>query len=186
MGLWAEAGFRVQAGFCLFSKYHPSRRRRRSKTTCRFTNGICHDGRHQTDEIKLRRSCISSRFDHFTSGPQGCRESLRQCPIIRTVQPHIEVKARCHRKASEPLLILYDRSCSGRPLSRSESFRTKGTHVAPTKLSPDVEAAATCSACDQEMVITRIKPILFSKGHEHLTLECRKCGSTKTITIRPS
>jgi transposase-like protein len=47
-----------------------------------------------------------------------------------------------------------------------------------------VAAAATCPTCDEEMVITRIKPILFSTGREHFSLACRKCGSTKTLTIK--
>jgi uncharacterized Zn finger protein len=56
--------------------------------------------------------------------------------------------------------------------------------MAPPKMPPELAASATCSACGQEMAITRVKPILFSRGYEHLTLECRNCGSAKTLTIK--
>jgi len=56
--------------------------------------------------------------------------------------------------------------------------------VASPNLPPEMAAAATCLACGEEMAITRIKPILFSRGQEHFSLECGKCGSTKTLTIK--
>jgi len=37
-----------------------------------------------------------------------------------------------------------------------------------------------------EMVIIRIKPILFGWKFEDLTLACKKCGSTKELRIKRS
>ena len=34
------------------------------------------------------------------------------------------------------------------------------------------------------MVIIRIKPILFGRKFEDLTLACQKCGSTKILKIK--
>ena len=77
---------------------------------------------------------------------------------------------------------------------RSESFflgraeaalvrsRVKGRHVAD-KLPPEV-ASSTCPECGTEMVIVRIKPILFGGSLEELSLACTSCGLTKKINIK--
>ena len=37
-----------------------------------------------------------------------------------------------------------------------------------------------------EMVITRVKPLLFGRKFEDLTLACKACGFTKDIRIERS
>ena len=45
-------------------------------------------------------------------------------------------------------------------------------------------ASSACPDCGAEMVIIRIKPILFGRNFEDLTLACKKCGSTKELRIK--
>jgi ssDNA-binding Zn-finger/Zn-ribbon topoisomerase 1 len=58
--------------------------------------------------------------------------------------------------------------------------------VAGQETSSEAEASAACPDCGTEMVIVRISPILFGGKFEDLTLECKKCGSTKTLRIKRS
>jgi len=51
-------------------------------------------------------------------------------------------------------------------------------------MPPEVGASSTCPVCGTEMVIVRIKPILFGGEFEDLTLVCKKCDSTKDIRIK--
>lgn len=72
-------------------------------------------------------------------------------------------------------------------LGRAEAalvrFRVKGGHVADKQLPPEV-ASSTCPECGTEMVIVRIKPILFGGSLEELSLACTSCGLTKKINIK--
>jgi hypothetical protein len=99
--LWTEARFRVKAGLCWFSK-NQSRDGAAAdpRRHAEFTNGICNEGRHQTDEFKLRRPCISGR-----------RITLQ-----------------------EAILDGWELTCTG------------------IRLPPDIEAAAKCPACGDDMV----------------------------------
>jgi predicted RNA-binding Zn-ribbon protein involved in translation (DUF1610 family) len=51
------------------------------------------------------------------------------------------------------------------------------------ELAPKANVESTCPECGTEMVITRIKPILFPSRFEELTLICQKCGFTKKLKI---
>jgi len=52
------------------------------------------------------------------------------------------------------------------------------------KESPPEIASSTCPECGTEMVIVRIKPVLFGGSMEELSLACTSCGLTKKIKIR--
>ena len=56
--------------------------------------------------------------------------------------------------------------------------------MARQEMPPEVGASSTCPVCGMEMVIVRIKPILFGGEFEDLTLVCKKCDSTKDIRIK--
>jgi hypothetical protein len=72
-------------------------------------------------------------------------------------------------------------------LDRAEAalarFRVKGRYVADKEFPPEV-ASSTCPECGTEMVIVRIKPILFGGSLEELSLACTSCGLTKKIKIK--
>jgi RNase P subunit RPR2 len=80
-------------------------------------------------------------------------------------------------------------------IGRSESFffgrgslhlrgsRVKGRYVADKQFPPEL-ASSTCPECGTEMVIVRIKPILFGGSLEELSLACTSCGLTKKIKIK--
>jgi hypothetical protein len=61
----------------------------------------------------------------------------------------------------------------------------KGDHVVGPKTPPE-ESSSTCPECGMEMAITRVKPLLFGRGFEDLTLACKACGFTKDIRIERS
>ena len=52
--------------------------------------------------------------------------------------------------------------------------------------TPPEESSSTCPACGMEMAITRVKPLLFGRRFEDLTLACKACGFTKHIRIERS
>jgi len=56
--------------------------------------------------------------------------------------------------------------------------------VAVPETPPEAEASSSCPNCGTEMVIIRIKPILFSWKFEDLTLACKKCSSTKELRLK--
>ena len=56
--------------------------------------------------------------------------------------------------------------------------------MAGQEMPPEAGASSTCPVCGTEMVIVRIKPILFGGEFEDLTLVCKKCNSTKDIRIK--
>ena len=56
--------------------------------------------------------------------------------------------------------------------------------MAGQEMPPEAGASSTCPVCGTEMVIVRIKPILFGGEFEDLTLVCKKCDSTKDIRIK--
>jgi|SRR5271166_3397026 len=60
----------------------------------------------------------------------------------------------------------------------------KGKYVAVPGTPPEVGVSSACPDCGTEMVIIRIKPILFGWKCEDLTLACKKCGSTKELRIK--
>ena len=62
----------------------------------------------------------------------------------------------------------------------------KGNHVAGQETPSEAGVSSACPDCGTEMVIVRITPILFGGEFEDLTLECKKCGSTKTLRIKGS
>jgi transcription elongation factor Elf1 len=57
--------------------------------------------------------------------------------------------------------------------------------VAGPKTPPE-ETSSTCPECGTEMAITRVKPLLFGRRFEDLTLACKACGVTKDIRIERS
>jgi predicted RNA-binding Zn-ribbon protein involved in translation (DUF1610 family) len=74
-----------------------------------------------------------------------------------------------------------DQDPSGCPFNVASA---KGNHVAVPDTPPEAEASSACPNCGTEMVIIRIKPILFSWKFEDLTLACKKCGSTKELRLK--
>jgi hypothetical protein len=60
----------------------------------------------------------------------------------------------------------------------------KGNHVAVPETPPEAEASSACTNCGTEMIIIRIKPILFSWKFEDLTLACKKCSFTKELRLK--
>jgi DNA-directed RNA polymerase subunit M/transcription elongation factor TFIIS len=59
-------------------------------------------------------------------------------------------------------------------------------HVVGPELPPEKDASSTCPKCGTEMVITRVRPILFGGTFEELSLGCRTCGHTTKIRIERS
>jgi hypothetical protein len=86
------------------------------------------------------------------------------------------------RQASGPLKHHYRG-----PFTASVALASaKGNHVAVSETPPEVGDSLACPDCGMEMVIIRIKPILFGWKFEDLTLACKKCGSTKELRIKRS
>lgn len=69
--------------------------------------------------------------------------------------------------------------------ARAEQFRMKGNHVASRDTPPE-PPSSTCPECGTEMVVARVKPLLFGGKFEDLTLACKACGFTKDIRIERS
>ena len=67
--------------------------------------------------------------------------------------------------------------------SRSGKCRAKGNYVVGQELPPEGKLESTCPECGEEMVITRITPILFASEFEELTLLCQNCDFTKKLKI---
>jgi predicted RNA-binding Zn-ribbon protein involved in translation (DUF1610 family) len=81
----------------------------------------------------------------------------------------------------QSILAHPDQDPSGCPVNVASA---KGNHVAVPETPPEAEASSACPNCGTEMVILRIKPILFSWKFEDLTLACKKCGSTKELRLK--
>jgi len=52
--------------------------------------------------------------------------------------------------------------------------------------SPPEPPSSTCPECGIEMIVARVKPLLFGGKFEDLTLACKACGFTKDIRIERS
>jgi predicted RNA-binding Zn-ribbon protein involved in translation (DUF1610 family) len=52
--------------------------------------------------------------------------------------------------------------------------------------APPEDPSSTCPECGTEMIVTRVKPLLFGGKFEDLTLVCDACGFTKEIRIERS
>ena len=48
---------------------------------------------------------------------------------------------------------------------------------------PPKGPSSTCPECGTEMIITRVKPLLFGENLKISRLRCKACGFTKEIRI---
>ena len=119
-------------------------------------------------------SCCGTRASDVWSLSARCVGTvLRFDVVISIVRACTELFERAQRK----LVSWSGGGCTC-------AISVKGGHVADKQLPPEV-ASSTCPECGTEMVIVRIKPILFGGSLEELSLACkRSCGLTKKINIK--